>query len=255
MKTITELSKQSNSSDIKKYFNAILNLTKSNEEFPVNLREVWMLEYNRKDHAVRDLKKDFIQGVDYQVFPKFGEQIGNSKPVDVYKLSTSCLEYFIARKNRDVFNVYREVFHKAISNDLPQTFAQALRLAADQQEKIEEQSKILEEQKPKVLFAESVEISNDSILIGNLAKLISQKGVSIGQNKLFAYMRENGFLCSTSNKINMPTQKSINQKLMEIKESVFIKKNGSESISLTTMVTGKGQIYFINKFKNQDNGR
>lgn len=139
--------------------------------------------------------------------------------------------------------------------NLPQTFAQALRLAADQQEKIEEQNRVIEEQKPKVLFAESVETSNDSILIGNLAKLISQKGITIGQNKLFAYMRENGFLCSTSNKRNMPTQKSINQKLLEVKESVFIKKNGSESISLTTMVTGKGQIYFINKFKNQDNGR
>ena len=241
---VTELSKQSNSNEIKAYFNAVLNLTKSNEEFPVNLREVWMLEYTRKDSAVKDLKKNFIQGVDYQVFRQKAER----QMLNVYKLSTSCLEYFIARKNRDVFNVYREVFHKAVNNQLPQTFSQALRLAAEQAEQ-------LEEQKPKVLFAESVEASKNSILIGNFAKLISKKGMVIGQNKLFAYMRENNFICSTKNRRNMPTQKSIEQGLLELKKSIYTRNNGSEFAYSTTLVTGKGQIYFTNKLsKDSNNG-
>lgn len=204
-------------------------------------------------NQIRDF--DFIENQDYCTLTK---NLVNGGKLKEYAITIDMAKELSMLARSDKGKQARKYFidcEKKLKANLPETFAQALRLAADQQEKIEEQNRVLEEQKPKVLFAESVETSNDSILIGNLAKLISQKGVTIGQNKLFAYMRENGFLCSTSNKRNMPTQKSINQKLLEIKESVFIKKNGSESISLTTMVTGKGQIYFINKFKNQDNGR
>ena len=119
-----QLTKQSSEAEIKAYFCAVLNLSESDEEFPVNLDDVWPLVYSRKDKAVRALQSNdlFIKGIDYQVLPQNGE---NSKalpenggkpkegrPVDIYMLSVPCLEFFIARKVRPVFEVYRQVFHK-----------------------------------------------------------------------------------------------------------------------------------------------
>lgn len=105
-----QLSKTSSSEEIKKYFNAILKLQSASEEFPVNLDEVWPLVYERKDSAVDSLKRDFIQNVDYQVFRQNPEK---GRPSESYYISVSCLEFFIARKVRAVFEVYRKVFHKA----------------------------------------------------------------------------------------------------------------------------------------------
>lgn len=107
---MTQLSKTSTSEEIKKYFNAILKLAKASEEFPVNLDEVWPLVYNRRDYAVDALKKDFIEGVDY-VYTSVKTEVGSNK--FEYNLTVSCLEFFIARKVRAVFEVYRKVFHKA----------------------------------------------------------------------------------------------------------------------------------------------
>lgn len=116
-----------------------------------------------------------------------------------------------------------------------------------------EQRRLLEEQhnlnKPKILFAESVESSRQSILVGDLAKLIKQNGYDIGQNRLFDWLRENEYLISRKgDSYNMPTQKSMNMKLFEVKESTHINPDGSTRITKTPKVTGKGQIYFINKF-------
>ena len=108
------LTKQSNEEQIKGYFEAILKLSQSDDKFPTNLDEVWMLVYPRKDHAVRSLEENFIEGVDYEVFLKNGENSKGGRPSNEYKLSVSCLEYFIARKVRSVFDVYRQVFHKSV---------------------------------------------------------------------------------------------------------------------------------------------
>ena len=116
------LTKQSGENEIRSYFNAILELSKSDNEFPVNLDEVWMLVYPRKDHAVRALKENFIEGVDYQSFPKNGERSINgqfSGGGTDYHLTVSCMEFFIARKVRPVFEVYRQVFHKAANSIHP----------------------------------------------------------------------------------------------------------------------------------------
>ena len=98
---------------IKNYFQYIFTLAKSGEQYPVNLEDVYYLAYSRKDHAIDALKKDevFMQDVDYQVFPQIRENLFGGRPKDVYKLSIPCLEYFIARKVRPVFEVYRQVFH------------------------------------------------------------------------------------------------------------------------------------------------
>lgn len=106
--------------------------------------------------------------------------------------------------------------------------------------------------KPKVIFAEAVETSKTSILIGELAKLIKQNGVDMGQKRLFAWLRDNGYLIKINRRTdyNMPTQRAMELGLFEIKETAITHSDGHISINKTVKVTGKGQIYFINKFKN-----
>ena len=107
----------------------------------------------------------------------------------------------------------------------------------------------MKENKPKVLFADSVETSKNTILIGELAKLIKQNGVDIGQKRLFTWLRDNGFLIKREGTdYNMPTQKSMELELFEIKETAVTHSDGHISINKTPKVTGKGQVYFINKF-------
>ena len=118
---------------------------------------------------------------------------------------------------------------------------------------IQEHKQKLEAQKPKVLFAESVETSNTSILIGDLAKLLRQNGVDIGRDRLFKILRNKGFLIRQGESYNMPTQKSMDLGVMEIKESTVINPDGSVRITKTPKITGKGQIYFINQYLGNKN--
>lgn len=115
-----------------------------------------------------------------------------------------------------------------------------------QRQQLQEQ---VEEQKPLVIFAESVQASKTSILISELAKLLKQNGVEMGQNRLFEWLRENGYLIKRKgNDYNMPTQYSMEQGLFEIKETTINHNDGHISVNKTPKVTGKGQIYFISKF-------
>lgn len=107
-----------------------------------------------------------------------------------------------------------------------------------------------EEMKPKAIFADAVATSDTSILIGDLAKLIKQNGTDIGQKRLFERMRNDGYLIKTGTSKNMPTQTAMEKGLFEVKERTISNPDGSTRITRTTKVTGKGQIYFINKFKN-----
>lgn len=123
------------------------------------------------------------------------------------------------------------------------------------QKKIAERDKIIEKQrlkieadKPKTIFADAVSTSHTSILIGDLAKLICQNGVQTGQKRLFQWMRENGYLMKSGASYNMPMQRYIEKGLFEVKESSVQNPDGSVRVTRTTKVTGKGQLYFINKF-------
>ncbi|WP_338712702.1 phage antirepressor [Lacticaseibacillus paracasei] len=109
-----------------------------------------------------------------------------------------------------------------------------------------------ETMKPKALFADAVATSHTSILIGDLAKLIRQNGVDIGQNRLFAWLREHGYLIGSGDRRNMPTQRAMDLGLFDIKERTFQNPDGSVRITKTTKVTGKGQQYFINKFLKKE---
>lgn len=109
----------------------------------------------------------------------------------------------------------------------------------------------IEQDKPKVFFADSVEISENSVLVKTLAALLTQNGYKIGQNKLFELLRNDGYLVSRRGQSrNMPTQKAIDRGLFEIKESVIC-TGGEHRVTQTTYVTGKGQIYFVNKYCNK----
>lgn len=116
-----------------------------------------------------------------------------------------------------------------------------------------EKNKVLqadnERMKPKEIFADAVAASHTTILIGDLAKLLKQNGIETGQKRLFAWLRENGYLIKRKGTDwNMPTQKSMEMGLFEVKESTVNNPDGSSRINRTTKVTGKGQVYFINKF-------
>ena len=105
-----------------------------------------------------------------------------------------------------------------------------------------------EADKPKVLFADAVSSSHTSILVGDLAKLLRQNGVEIGQNRLFSFLREKGYLCSQGERYNLPTQRSMDRGWFQVKETTINQPNGSVRITRTVKVTGKGQQYFINLF-------
>lgn len=138
-------------------------------------------------------------------------------------------------------------------NSPEKIMARALLMADKKVHKLEAQ---IEADKPKVIFADAVSASHTSILVGELAKLIKQNGYDIGATRLFAWMRKNGYLISRKGTDwNMPTQKSMELGLFEIKETSISHSDGHVSISKTPKVTGKGQQYFINKFlKGASNG-
>lgn len=151
------------------------------------------------------------------------------------------------------FNKMEETIKNGGFN-VPKSFREALLLAAEQQEVIENQQKQIEEKnakieadKPKVLFSEAVSASNKSILVRELAKLITQNGYQIGEKQLYERLRKAGYLCSVGESRNQPTQTYMNIGLFEIKKRVIM--DGDEAkVYNTTVVTPKGVHYFINKF-------
>ena len=137
-------------------------------------------------------------------------------------------------------------------NTPEQVMARALKIANRTIDSLKENNtKLLadnERMKPKEIFADAVATSHTSILIGDLAKLICQNGYEIGQKRLFIWLRENGYLIKSGSSYNMPTQRYVEQGLFEVKESNVQNPDGSVWITRTTKVTGKGQVYFVNKF-------
>lgn len=132
-----------------------------------------------------------------------------------------------------------------------------IRLATQLKEeraKREAAEKVIEEQRPKALFADAVSASKTSILIGALAKLIRQNGVDVGQKRLFEWLRKKGYLIKSGNDKNMPTQRSMERGLFEVKEGSYVDGDGVNRITRTTKVTGKGQLYFVNKFLSSMRG-
>lgn len=136
------------------------------------------------------------------------------------------------------------------SMNIPRTLPDALKAYANEIEAHNQTRALLEEQKPKVLFADAVSTSDTDILIGDLAKLLNQNGHNIGQNRLFERLRNEGYLISRKGgSYNMPTQRAMELGLFRIKETAITHSDGRVSLNKTPKVTGKGQLYFINRYK------
>lgn len=137
-------------------------------------------------------------------------------------------------------------------NTPEQVMARALKIADKQIADLKHINLLLEQKieadKPKTIFADAVSTSHTSILVGDLAKLICQNGVQIGQKRLFEWLRQNGFLIKSGSSKNMPMQRYVEQGLFEVKESSVQNPDGSVRVTKTTKITGKGQVYFVNKF-------
>ncbi|WP_121605358.1 phage antirepressor [Virgibacillus sp. Bac332] len=138
----------------------------------------------------------------------------------------------------------------------PDTIIKLATNLKEEQQKRAKAEQTIEEQKPKVQFAEAVETSDTSVLVGELAKILKQNGINIGQNRLFKWLRNNGFLIKKKGEsYNLPTQASMDRGLFEIKKRVITNPDGSVRTTRTAKVTGKGQIYFVNKFLSMEGAK
>ena len=197
-----------------------------------------------KDWFPRMCEYGFIEGQDFSSF--LSESTGGRPAVDhLIKLDMAKELCMIQRteKGKQTRQYFIQV--EKDYNSPEKIMARALQIA---QKEISSLKIECASMKPKALFADAVSASHTSILIGELAKLIKQNGVDIGQKRLFDWLREQGFLMKSGSSKNMPTQRSMEQGLFEIKESSYINSEGVTVVTKTTKVTGKGQIYFVNKF-------
>lgn len=198
-----------------------------------------------KDWFPRMCEYGFIEGLDFCSF--LSESTGGRPAQDAAITIEMAKEIAMLQRNEKG----KQARHYFIQlekawNSPEKVMARALKIAETQ---IKTLSEKITQDKPKVIFADAVTASHTSILVGELAKLLHQNGVEIGQNRLFDWLRQNGFLISrTGSDYNMPTQKSMELGLFEIKERTINEPNGSIRVTKTTKVTGKGQQYFINKF-------
>lgn len=211
-----------------------------------------------KDWFPRMCEYGFTEGEDFN--PLKNEQVrveGNrqvSREITDHQLTIPMAKEICMLQRTEKGKQFRQYFIKVEEawNSPEMVMGRALKLAEQKLEEIKSENFMLEakikEDKPKVLFADAVETANTSILVGDLAKLIKQNGVDIGQKRLFEYLRKNGYLIKGGNSKNMPTQKSMELGLFEVKERTINNPDGTIRVTKTTKVTGKGQTYFINKF-------
>lgn len=203
--------------------------------------------------AIRNMEPAWVRTTGRK-FPlsEYKDSTGRSLPM--YQLNkTECL--YVATKFNDEARAKLVIRWEELERErmmggfqIPQNFSDALRLAAEQAEKMEAQQKQIDIMRPKAMFADAVATSDRSCLVAELAKILQQNGVNIGQNRLFGWLRKNGYLCSKGEYYNHPTQRAMEMGLFEVKKTSITKPDGSVLVSTTTKVTGKGQIYFVNKF-------
>jgi phage antirepressor protein len=240
----------------------LIKITEQNGKRAVSARELHLFLESKQEFANwiknRIDKYGFIENQDYEVFDNFIKNPNGGRPLIEYALTIDTAKEIAMVEGNEKGKEARQYFIESEKQlrakeqshqQIPQSFSEALRLAAEQAEKIEAQQKQLQEQAPKVLFADAVSASKTSILIGELAKIIKQNGVEMGQNRLFEWLRSNNYLITRQGTdYNMPTQKAMELGLFEIKETSVTHSDGHITVNKTPKVTGKGQSYFINKF-------
>lgn len=197
----------------------------------------------------------FVENEDYtSVLSGTVVNNGAHREIQDYSLSVDMAKHICLMSRTEKGKQIRQYFidlEKAW-NTPEQIMARALKVADKRIELLKQDNAVLaqnvERMRPKEIFADAVAASHTSILIGELAKLLKQNGVETGQRRLFSWLRNHGYLIKGGSSRNMPTQKSMELGLFEIKETTISNPDGSIRISRTTKVTGRGQQYFINKF-------
>lgn len=245
--------------------NELIKVNYENVDRPtVSGRELWEaleVETPYKKWFDRMAEYGFSEGVDLNLDKNVRVQIeGNrnvSREITDHQLTIPMAKELCMLQRTERGKFWRQYFIGVEEkwNSPEAIMARALQLSNVKMKQLEttvsDLQKQMEQDKPKVLFADSVTASSSSILIGELAKLIKQNGVDIGQRRLFEWMRTNGYLIKRKgSEYNLPTQRSMEQGLMEIKETSVV-HTGYTTISKTPKVTGKGQVYFINLFLGQ----
>lgn len=231
--------------------NNLINVTLNENQEPVvsgrQLHQVLGVKTPYDKWFPRMAEYGFTDGEDFSTF--LSKSTGGRPRHDhVLKLDMAKEVAMIQRtdKGKEVRQYFIQV--EKDFNSPEKIMARALKIA---DRKIIKLEATIEEQKPKVIFANAVSASHTSILVGDFAKLMRQNGLNFGQNRMFAWLRENGYLISRKgNSWNMPTQKAMDLGLFEIKETTINHSDGHISINKTPKITGKGQLYFADKLLN-----
>jgi len=238
----------------------IIKINQNNQgEAQVSARELYKELGVKKRFSAwfEQYQEMYVEGTDWTVVPG-GTTVNNggngavrtvsdfSLTVDMAKNVAMMSKTEKSQQIRDYF-IQVEKRYKQLASD--PSYQMALGLKASQQ-LLEHKDKIIAEMKPKALFADAVDTSENSILVGQLAKMLRQNGVNIGQNRLFSWLRQHEYLGVRGEQRNLPTQKSVDLEVMETKTRTVNNPDGSVRTTNTPKITGKGQIYFVNKFLN-----
>lgn len=227
--------------------NELLKVSYDSDRITVSARELHkFLEVSERfsNWFERMSQYGMVAGEDFVGCKVFNTQA--HQELQDYQLTIECAKEICMLQRNERGKQARQYFIQLEKdwNSPEKVMARALQIA---DRKINHLEARVEEMKPKELFADAVSASKSSILIGDLAKIMRQNGVKIGRDRLFDYLRDNGYLVKSGSSKNMPTQRSMEMGLFEVKESTITHSDGHISISKTTKVTGKGQIYFVNK--------
>ena len=238
--------------------NELIKIDYTNSDRPTvlarDLHDALEVQTAYKDWFPRMCEYGFEEGKDYCSILSDRVDGLPGKPRNDHQITIAMAKELCMLQRSEKGKQFRKYFIQVEEawNTPEQVMARALQMANRMVDKLKKDNAYLlekaEADAPKVLFADAVAASHTSILIGDLAKLIRQNGVEVGQNRLFQWLRDNGYLCSTGERYNLPTQKSMELKLFEVKETTISNPDGSIRITRTTKVTGKGQAYFVNKF-------
>ena len=233
--------------------NKLINVTLNENQEPVvsgrQLHQVLGVKTAYKDWFPRMTEYGFTENEDFSSFLS-NSTGGRPKQDHVLKLDMAkeIAMIQLTDKGKEVRQYFIQV--EKDFNSPEKIMARALKIA---DRKIIKLEATIEEQRPKVIFANAVSASHTSILVGDFAKLMRQNGLNFGQNRMFAWLRENGYLISRKgNSWNMPTQKAMDLGLFEIKETTINHSDGHISINKTPKITGKGQLYFADKLLNNN---
>ncbi|WP_018675749.1 phage antirepressor Ant [Riemerella columbina] len=243
----------------------LIKITEQNGKQAVSARELHNFLESKQDFSNwiknRIEKYGLVENQDFEVFNNFIENPKGGRPLTEYALTIDTAKELAMvegnEKGKQARRYFIECEKKLRANTvaLPTTYKEALQELIKKEEEKEqlllqsqEQQAQLEAQAPKVLFTEAVMGSKTSCLIGELAKVITQNGYPIGQNRLFKWLREKGYLGRKGENYNIPNQQYVEQGLFELKKGTRSGSGGVMHTTITTKVTGKGQVYFVNKF-------